>query len=302
VNQRPFPHAGGSSNQVNGGESDYNALQAKIEKRMSHGYNLLATYTWSHSIDDVDTPLGSNNDSGNINYYLVPLSFDHSQSPWDTRQRLTFNGLYELPFGKGRQFLNDNAVADAIVGGWSANAMFTAQSGNFMTIGTNGISAPDNLGNRALQTGNPYAGGGSAPSNNSSISCPTSVKNAAHWFNPCAFENPWNAAATGDHPLAAGSYVTDPTSILGYIGGRRNQIAGPGFERVNMSIFKSFTLYHEHKLDFRTDIFNLFNTPALGNPDDTSIDGNGGNINSTRTLQQYAPDSRFFQLSLKYAF
>ena len=46
------------------GMSDYNALQAKIEKRMSHGYNLLATYTWSHAIDDVDTPLGSSGDSG----------------------------------------------------------------------------------------------------------------------------------------------------------------------------------------------------------------------------------------------
>ena len=63
-NNRPFPHSGGSSNQVNTGMSDYNALQAKIEKRMSHGYNLLATYTWAHSIDDVDTPLGSSGDSG----------------------------------------------------------------------------------------------------------------------------------------------------------------------------------------------------------------------------------------------
>jgi hypothetical protein len=301
-NQRPFPHSGGSSNQVNAGMSDYNALQAKVEKRMSHGYNLLATYTWSHSIDDVDTPLGSSGDSGNINYYLVPLRYDYSQSPWDTRQRLTFNGLYELPFGRGRQFLNNNAVADEIVGGWSANATFTAQTGNFFTVYPNSISTPDNIGSRAIRTGNAYAGGGSAPTNNPGISCPSSVKNHEHWFNPCAFENPWNAAATGDHPLAAGSYVTDPTTILGYVGSRRNQLAGPGYERVNMSIFKSFTLYHEHKLDFRSDIFNLFNTPALGNPNDSNINNNAGQITGTRSLQRYAPDSRFFQLSLKYAF
>ena len=97
-------------------------------------------------------------------------------------------------------------------------------------------------------------------------------------------------------------HVTDLPTILGYVGGRRNQIAGPGYERVNMSIFKSFALYHEHKLDFRTDVFNLFNTPALGNPYDTNINGNAGAINSTRSLQRYAPDSRFFQLSLRYAF
>ncbi len=300
--QRPFPDAGGSSNQVNGGESEYHALQAKLEKRMSHGYNLLATYTWAHSIDDVDTPLGSNGDAGNIDYYLVPLQFDRSQSPWDTRHRLTFNGLYQLPFGRGRAMLNHNGFADAIVGGWSANAMFTAQSGNYFTVYTNSISTPANLSARALQTGNPYAGGGSAPGNNASISCPSSVKNPTHWYNPCAFENPWNAAASGDHPLLAGNFVTDWPSIEGYIGGRRNQIAGPGFERVNMSIFKSFALYHEHTLDFRTDVFNLFNTPALANPSNTNIGSNGGQITSTRSLQLHAPDSRFFQLSLRYAF
>jgi len=312
-NQNAFPDAGGSSNQVNAGMSDYNALQTKLEKRMSHGYNLLATYTWSHSLDDVDTPLGSGGDSGNINYYLVPLHFDYSQSPWDTRHRLTFNGLYELPFGKGRQFLNDNAIADAIVGGWSANAMFTAQSGNFFTVGTdwynvNGQSftTPDNIGSRALRTGNAYSGGGTASTPDvAKAGCPTSVKNHNNWYNPCAFKNPWNSAPAangGDHPLSKGNYVTDPASILGYAGGRRGQITGPGYERVNMSIFKDFTLYRENKLDFRADIFNVFNTPALGNPNDTGIDSNAGQITGTRNLQSHAPDSRFFQLSLRYAF
>ena len=122
--------------------SDYNALQAKIEKRMSHGYNLLATYTWSHSYRRCQTPLGSSGDTGSPNFNLVAIKLDYSQSPWDTRQRFTFNGLYDLPFGKGRQFLNSNAIADAVVGGWSANATFTAQSGNFFTVYTNGISTP----------------------------------------------------------------------------------------------------------------------------------------------------------------
>jgi hypothetical protein len=303
-NQRPFPDAGGSANVVDQGSSEYSALQTKLEKRMSHGYNLLATYTWSHSIDDIDTPLGSSGDTGDVNFNLVPLHFDRSQSPWDTRHRLTFNTLYELPFGKGRTYLNHSAVLDEIVGGWSVNAMFTAQSGNFFTVWPNSVTTPDNIGARAEQIGNPYAGGGSAPSNNSSISCPTSVKNASHWFNPCAFQNPWNSSSTGDHPLTKGTYLTgyNNPAILGYVGGRRNQIAGPGYQRVNASLFKSFKIYHEQKLDFRTDVFNLFNSPALGNPNDTNIDGNGGRITGTRSLQNHAPDSRFFQLSLRYAF
>jgi hypothetical protein len=301
-NQRPFWHSGGSANVVNQGISTYSALQSKLEKRMSHGYNLLATYTWSHSLDDVNTPLGSSGDTGSPNFYLVGLKHDYSQSPWDTRQRLTFNGLFELPVGKGRAYLNSNAIVDTLVGGWSVNAMFTAQSGNFFTVYTNSISTPDNISSRAVQTGNPYAGGGSAPTNNPSVSCPASVKNHNHWFNPCAFENPWNAAATGDHPLTAGNYVTSQPTILGYVGGRRNQIAGPGYERVNTSIFKNFNLYRENKLEFRADIFNLFNTPALGNPNDSNINNNAGQITGTRSLQSHAPDSRFMQLSAKYSF
>jgi len=204
--------------------------------------------------------------------------------------------------------LNNNKIADELVGGWSMNAMFTAQSGNFFTVGTDWYNAngqtfttPDNIGSRALRVGNAYSGGGSS-STPDVTSCPTSVKNHNNWYNPCAFKNPWNSSPTGDHPLTKGNYVTDPKAILGYIGGRRNQIAGPGYERVNTSIFKSFGIYREHKMDFRADIFNLFNTPALANPGDSGIDSNGGQITGTRSLQRYSPDSRFIQLSLKYAF
>jgi hypothetical protein len=309
-NQRPFPHSGGTSTIINGGMSDYNALQAKLEKRMSHGYNLLATYTWGHSIDDVDTPLGSTGDTGSPNYNLVPIQHDYSQSPWDTRQRLTFNALYDLPFGNGRAYLNSNRAADLLVGGWSINAMFTAQTGDFFTVwqdsyNTNGqyFSTPANINARAIRVGHPFSGGGTA--NTPDVTCPASVRNYHHWFNPCAFKNPWNAApasAGGDHPLAVGSYVSDLPSVYGYLGGRRNQIAGPGFERVNTSLFKSFRTFREQTLDFRADIFNLFNTPALAKPNDQNIDKNAGQITGTRSLQRYAPDSRFIQLSLKYSF
>ncbi|MFP5237813.1 MAG: carboxypeptidase regulatory-like domain-containing protein [Acidobacteriota bacterium] len=309
-NQRPFPHSGGTASVINGGTSTYSALQSKLEKRMSNGFNLLATYTWGHSLDDVDTPLGSSGDAGSPNYNLVPVQHDYSQSPWDTRQRFTFNGLYDLPFGKGRAYLNTNEVADLLVGGWSINAMFTAQTGNYFTVwqdsyNVNGqyFSTPDNINARALLVGDPYSGGGTA--HTPDVTCPTSVKNHTNWFNPCAFKNPWNAApaaAGGDHPLAPGQYVSDLASVLGYNGSSRNQIAGPGFERVNTSIFKSFQTFEKQTLDFRADIFNLFNTPALGNPSHTNIDNNAGQITGTRSLQRYAPDSRFIQLSLRYAF
>ncbi len=296
---RPFPHSGGTASVVNTAMSNYNALQAKLEKRMSHGYNLLATYTWSHALDDANTPLGSTGDAGQQNYNIIPIKYDYSQSPYDTRQRFTFNALYQLPFGRGRTYLNHGAAMDAVVGGWSANATFVAQTGNFFTVYPSGLNTPAGQGNtRAVLTGDPFSTGGTSAVGSS---CPTSVKNHNNWYNPCAFANPWDAGS-GEHALAPGQYVTDTQTALNYLGGRRNVIPGPGYERVNMSLFKGFSLYHEQTLEFRADIFNLFNTPALASPSNTGIAGSGGLISGTRTLQTNAPDSRFIQLSLRYAF
>ena len=303
---RPFVNSGGTASVVQTAMSDYHSLQTKIEKRMSHGYNMLATYTWSHALDDANTPLGSSGDNGQQNYYLIPIKNDYSNSAFDTRHRFTFNALYELPFGKGRTFLNQNTLADAIVGGWSANATFTAQSGNFFTVYPSGLTGASGVGTRAVKTGNAFSTGGTATVANQS--CATSVRNATHWYNPCAFTNPWDAGQTvngqaNSHYIAPGSYITDTATAIKYAGGRRDQIPGPGFERVNMSIFKNFNLYHEHKVEFRSDIFNLFNSKALANPSNTGIAGSGnGQITGLRSLGTYQPNSRFIQLSAKYSF
>ena len=69
-----------------------------------------------------------------------------------------------------------------------------------------------------------------------------------------------------------------------------------------MSVFKTFTVFREQTLQFRADIFNLLNTPSLGQPSDTSIDSTGGKITTPRSFQKLTPDARFVQLSLKYEF
>ena len=118
--------------------SDYHSLQAKLEKRMSNGLNFLTSYTWGHALDDAPTPLGSSDDSGVRNPNLIPIKMDYSQSGFDTRQRFTLNALYELPFGKGRAYLNNSRLLDEIVGGWSDNAQFVAQTGNYFTVSPSG--------------------------------------------------------------------------------------------------------------------------------------------------------------------
>lgn len=297
---RPLPHSGGSAYVSYSGMSDYNSLQTKLEKRMSKGWNLLATYTWAHALDDANTPLGSSGDNGQQNYNLIPIKMDYSNSAFDTRHRFTFNSLYQLPFGKGRAYLNQSRLTDIIVGGWSANATFVAQTGNFFTVFPSGINTAAGGSARAIKIADPFKTGGTAAPG-SGATCPTSVRNRNNWYNPCSFTNPWDPSS-GAHQLAAGSYVTDTATALKYLGGRRDVVSGPGYERVNMSIFKSFTTFREQALEFRADIFNLFNTPTLGLPSNTGIGTNGGQITGTRNLQSHAPDSRFIQLSLRYSY
>ncbi|HEX4067342.1 MAG TPA: carboxypeptidase regulatory-like domain-containing protein [Acidobacteriaceae bacterium] len=315
----PMPDYGGSSYTGFGGMSDYNSLQAKLEKRMSHGYNLLASYTWSHALDDAVTPLGSTGDGNFRQTNLIPFKDDYSNASYDVRQRFTFNGLYDLPFGRGRAYLNRNAVVNAVAGGWSANAMFVAQTGEHFTVSPSGVSTAAGFENGpfAYQSASEFATGGSGSN------CATSVKNRTHWYNPCSYSNPWdagnqtingtfnphyipknaadaaNAAANGDTTPV---YVTNFTSVMGYAGGRRDIAVGPGYERVNMSVFKDFSVYHEQMLTFRADVFNLFNTPSMGEPSIANNSSSGGQITSARNIQIDSPDSRFFQLSLKYAF
>ena len=270
---------------------------------MSHGYNLLATYTWSHALDNAPTPLGTSGDWGYRASNIIPLRDEWSQSGFDTRHRITFNGGYQLPFGKGRAYLNQNSIVDAVVGGWSANATFIAQTGNFFTVGTSGINTVSGGSARAVKIGDPFKGGGTPDPKAGISACPTSVKNHNNWYNPCAFRNPWNPSdIAGGHYLASGSWVTDVATAKGYLGGKRTVIPGPGYERVNMSIFKSFKTFREQAFEVRADIFNLFNTPAIGEPGNTGIGPNGGQITGLRSFERYAPNSRFLQLSAKYSF
>lgn len=320
-NARPLPDFGGSQYTAYAGISDYNGLQAKIEKRYSHGWNLLATYTWSHNLDNAPTPLGTTGDGGYRETNLIPIGLEYSNSGFDTRQRITFNAIYDVPFGIGRRYLNTSRAADYLIGGWSANLTFVAQSGNPFTVYTNGISSPAGSGTRAIKIANPFSTGGTVSPTNPGITCASKTKNRNNWYNPCSFANPWDAGdatfngavnphyiptSATDPKTPAGDttpiYVTDLPSVLGYSGGKRDEVVGPGYNRVNMSVFKSFKTFREQAATFRVDAFNLLNTPSLGEPSTNNISTAGGTISGPKSLQNNAPDSRFFQLSLSYKF
>jgi hypothetical protein len=293
---QPFPQFANDQYVAMAGVSTYNALQAKLEHRMANGLSFLATYTWSHSMDDAPSALGATGDGGYRNTNLVPIIDDYANSPWDTRQRFTLNGLYQLPFGVGRAHLDHKGPADLVAGGWSTSLTFAAQTGNPFTVYPD-ITTAAGGGARAILIHDPFAPGGSPDASNPGVTCPSRVRNKQNWYNPCAFANPLPGAL-----ISPGSKVTSLPQVLSFLGGRRNQITGPGYERINTSIFKDFATFRDQKAEFRTDIFNLFNTPAYGDPSVTSNNSNGGQITAPRFFQNDTPDARFFQFSFKYIF
>ena len=292
------------------GISNYNSLQAKLERRFANGLNFLATYTWSHSLDDAPTPLGSNGDNGYPNTNVQPIRYQYSNSPFDTRQRFTFNGHYELPFGHGRRLAIRPALADRLVAGWSSSLTLAAQTGNPFSVTPNFSTFLPASGATivyATLIGDPFRAGGTPPSSNPGITCPTSVRNRTNWYNPCAFGNPLPGTNIPDGQTVSGS------AALAYLGGRRNDVYGPGYERINMSLFKDFRIREGKTLQFRADIFNLFNTPSYANPNSNAYGGAvqsgvnnnssaGGQITLPRFFQDFTPDARFFQFAFELTF
>ena len=291
----PYPAFNGNIHQMAfAAIGNYNSLQAKLQHRFSNGLSFLTDYTWAHSLDDAREPLPSNNDGGDRMYPVFGVRIDYGNSPFDVRQSFHFAGTYELPFGEGRKYLNRKGVANTLVGGWNATPVFRTQKGFPFTVGSNtptvnGASAYPYL------IGDPYKGGGTPAASNSTITCPSKVRTRANWYNPCAFADP-------PLPGSVTAPITGAAAILPYLGSPRSQISGPGYQRVDGTLTKNFPTFESQYLQFRADVFNLFNTPSWGTPSNTSTSTIGGQITGNAFLGNYTPDARFFQLALKYYF
>ena len=297
----PFPSFGSAGTNEYTGISTYNALQAAIEKRYASGLSFSASYTWAHSMDDASQPLGGN---GYRAVNLIGLRADYANSQADVRNRVTFNGYYDLPFGSGKKFLTHRGILSAILGGWSDDLQFTAQTGFPFSVGTDlGSAGPNGGGAFAILTRDPFASGGAPDPSNSTTACATSTRNRTHWYNPCAFANPPlafpNASVKGS-PVS--TTLIEGTAALPYLGEGPYAIHGPGYERINTSLFKKVPVFREDYVELRADIFNVLNAPSLANPSTSGDASTGGLITGPQTFQNFTPDARFIQLSGKFVF
>ena len=231
---------------LNAEQSNYNALQVKVEHRFSSGFFLLGSYTYSRAIDNGSTTTqgdlanGSNSEPQNS----FDLQAERGPSDNNATHRFVLSYVYDLPFGNGKKYFGDASRGlNAVVGGWQLNGITIAQSGfpfsPIVSSGSAAINAGPGGAVRPDVVGDPNRPGPVAA--NPTCVAPSKVHNATTWYNPCAYVVPDNAF--GD----AG----------------RNSLIGPNFVNFNFSIFKNFSITERWKLQFRTEIFNIFNHTNL---------------------------------------
>jgi hypothetical protein len=282
--------------------SAYHSLQTKVEKQYSNGLNFLFAYTWSKTMTDAGDLLNGGS-IGNVGFRApnVPglgMPFDYGLADFDVRNVFHFSGGYELPFGKGKRFMSGaGGFADKAVGGWSIVFSTTLQGGQPIALGCPSRTA-SNLNCGDLFTGQPLK-----------LGLHNDANGKVSWFgNPGAFVQPCVLGASG--PEANTPTGCTPLTGAAALGGV-TRVEGPGFHRLDFSLFKEFRFAERFRLQFRTDVFNIFNHPNFNAP---NFGGNGvvaisnsgnynsstfGEIGSTRDAP-YDPRQIQFALKLYY--
>jgi len=249
--------------------SSYNALEASLRKRFSHGLSLLASYTFAKAIDDVSSfnitgsasqPIAGENDLAQNPF---DLATERGRSMFDARHRFVLSYEWELPFWRQRQTWYQHVLSN-----WQVNGVTTFMSGTPFTVVDQSYNydAPEITGFSAFRpnlVGDPNNG----------------PKTVQQWFNTQAFQQ-INLSST-------------PAGVYGTEG--RNVVQGPGLAQWDFSAFKNIRVTESKNLQCRAEFFNLFNRANFRLPN--------GDISSTTFGQvQSALQPRLIQFALKFLF
>lgn len=267
----PFPELGDTGLVRALGDSSYHSGQFKLERRFSQGLFVLATYTWSKSIDTLTSP---SRGAGGVQNIFDP-SENRGLSDWDVPHRFALSYVWEVPYGTGRRWGNDaTPVVRALLGNWQVTGIFAARSGTPATV----------------TVGSPIPGGDARPNLLHDPTLPSSERRPDRWFDTAAFEANRDANAN---------------LLPGDAG--RNIIRGPGYVNFDLGLIRFVPVTNDVRLQFRAEVFNLTNTPHFANPVVSMSDPAFGRITHTRnpinfgsTATSYA--SRMIQFALKVEF
>lgn len=262
---RPFPIYTAFSAVHYDSTGDYHSLQFNVTRRFSSGFSLDASFTYSKSTDTA---------SGFADSFQIPWQFpeiEHALSSLDRPRNLTIGWVWELPFGRGRRFLNSNRLASAVFGGFQLNGIFSAADGVPFTI-------TQQNANLVLQTQRPNV---------------MNPANLSGKMDTPRFEGParrWLIATTDP------GFPFTPSGALdiGTLG--RNTSREPGFVNFNLSVFRDFALNERVTLQFRAEAYNALNRVNYLQPASASISAaNYGLITG-------AAPARQMQLGLRLSF
>lgn len=261
--RRPYPIWGAISYFSQDMSTDYDALQVKAEKRFGSGLWYLFSYTYSKSLTVQDTPAAGGD------FY-----FEKALSSFDIPQNIAFNMGYQLPFGKGKQFLsNAHGIVQALFGGWSAQGIVNIRSGQPFTP-----TISRDIANTGI--------GGQRPD---IVGTPVIVGQPTCWFYVAS-----NAACAAFDPGASSAFALPAQYTYG--NGGADILRSEWLKDFDFSLFKEFHITESSILQFRAESFNLTNTPTFGIPSTATDTASGGVVTSS------ANNPRQLQFALKYNF
>jgi len=239
--------------------SNYHAMQAVLKRRFSKGLDMQVAYTLARLLDDAETISNNGGNGFGSRAELIP-TLEYGNGNLDVRHRVTGTFNYSLPFGD-----NLHGLRGVLGKGWQANGLIVWNTGMPFSV--------TNFTNRSGSR--PGTSGTDRP--NMIGSGKVAHPSISRWFN------------TSDFQFQRVNTVGNQ---------RRNQLYGPGLQRVDLSLFKNFDIYESLKLEFRTEAFNVLNTTQFTNP--TAQLGNALNGQITSTANAYNPRLIQFAARLKF--
>lgn len=266
---RPFP-AWTTVNPIMGGDanSTYHALQVLLQRRFVGGSTFMASYTRARMMSDGADGTWNDQNSGLglgglRNWYC--RSCERAVSSYDVPNRFVLSFVYELPFGKGKQFGSSwHGITNLVLGGWQTNGILTLASGQPLVFSV------------AQNTSFSF-GGGQHPDATGVDANLGSAQSVGRWFNQAAFAQP-------------------ASFTFGNLGRTFTSVRNDWTRNMDFSLFKRFSIKERLDLEFRAEAYNLTNTPVFGAPN-TSL---GSAAFGVISGQSNTP--RQIQLALKVLF
>jgi hypothetical protein len=262
--RRPYRSFGTINYIEERGKTIYHGWQTQVEKRFSQGLSLLASYTYAKAIDDHEDMYGRTAAGNQYPVDPANLALERALSGQHIGQRVTLNGIYELPLGRGRALLRElPAWADFVIGGWDFSAISAFFSGSPFSVQTSVDACGCGLLTGSRRPDRPRDG-----------NLPDGERTIQRWYDPKAFAVP-----------SAGR--------LGNSG--RNVLISPGTQAVNLSLMKNFRYREQWRAQFRLEAFNALNHANFAIPNINMETAGAGQITN-------ADPGRQIQLALKINF